>query len=206
MVTHPNNLYLNTSGKNLQSLFLWLFSIGFKSIDLWILKGPKCRQFCSDCDSEQNCMCLILKDTSYCNNAQNELYLENRNLLLHLELFFFFIIVKKTILWQLQTDSFLEFIFIYIISIPGIFGWFRFDYMCSLICSNLSNINCRLLNSNSLTTVRDDTFSGLPHLEYLWVVVLLNSLFIKKPPQKNKHVDILIHDYIFSSFWSTDIP
>lgn len=28
-------------------------------------------------------------------------------------------------------------------------------------------VHCRLLNSNSLTTVRDDAFSGLPHLEYL---------------------------------------
>lgn len=109
----------------------------------------------------------------------------------------FFLIVKKTILWQLQTDSSFEFIFIYIISSAGTCGWFRFDHICSLICSNLSNINCRLLNSNSLTTVRDDAFSGLPHLEYLWVV-LLNSLFIKK--KRSKHVGILIHDYIFSFF------
>lgn len=30
---------------------------------------------------------------------------------------------------------------------------------------------CRLLNANSLTTIRDDAFSGLPHLEYLWVLL-----------------------------------
>ena len=33
------------------------------------------------------------------------------------------------------------------------------------------SVSCRLLNSNSLTTIRDDAFSGLPHLEYLWVFV-----------------------------------
>uniref|UniRef100_A0A672YC64 Leucine-rich repeat LGI family member 2-like n=1 Tax=Sphaeramia orbicularis TaxID=375764 RepID=A0A672YC64_9TELE len=37
------------------------------------------------------------------------------------------------------------------------------------IPSEINSTNSALLNANSLTTIRDDAFSGLPHLEYLFI-------------------------------------